>query len=404
MVKPHTAIVVTTIFEPAFLAGYLENLRENGRAEDTSIYVIIDRKTPPSVARAAEDARKAGFDVRCPSLDGQERFLHRLDVPDDFIPYDSDNRRNIGFLMALEQGCDVLVSIDDDNYCRAESDFVGEHRSIGNRAADAEVSSSDGWFNICSLLETDVAVEVFPRGFPYFARKTRRHIRLEPPADPSPVAMNAGLWLDDPDVDAVSRLSPGPRMHGFSGKSVLLGREVWSPINTQNTALSREAALSYYYVRMGYPLQGMTLDRYGDILSGYFTQKCIKHLGQTIRVGTPVADHRRTPHNLFKDLYHELAGMVLIEELLPWLIEEPLEGSTYLETYASLVRLAGRPPGRGGAAFQRFHLGRRRARFPATNGPLHEDVDPGSEEAGRMMYSRTTATGCNYDYGAHGCR
>jgi hypothetical protein len=112
---------------------------------------------------------------------------------------------------------------------------------------------------------------------------------------------------------------------------------VWSPVNTQNTALTRDAALTYYYVRMGFPLRGLTIDRFGDILSGYLSQKCVKHLGHAVRVGTPVLDHRRTPHNLFKDLYHEMAGIVLIEELIPWLREVRLEGGSYLEAYESLA-------------------------------------------------------------------
>ena len=71
-------------------------------------------------------------------------------------------------------------------------------------------------------------------------------------------------------------------MISTNSKSLLLGENVWSPINTQNTALTREAAMTYYYVRMGYPLTGMRIDRYGDILSGYFIQKCVKHLEQDI--------------------------------------------------------------------------------------------------------------------------
>ena len=61
------------------------------------------------------------------------------------------------------------------------------------------------------------------------------------------------------------------------------------------------------------------------------------HLGDGVRIGGPVAEHRRTPHNLFKDLYHELAGVVLLEDLLPWLREAPLEGSNYAEATASLA-------------------------------------------------------------------
>jgi hypothetical protein len=332
-----TAIVVTTVFEPAFLDGYLEELRAADMEHDTRIVIVPDRKTPASVMRAAAAAKRNGYVVDCPGIEEQDEFLMRLGVSCDFIPYDSDNRRNVGYLMALEQGCEVLVSIDDDNYCRSGSDFVADHQVVGNPAADSEVCSSDGWFNACSLLASGGDVEVYPRGYPYFARRTQRTVKLSQPEQPGTVAMNAGLWLDDPDVDAVSRLSQGVKISDFRGRSVVLGPRVWSPINTQNTALTREAAMTYYYVRMGYPLKGLTIDRFGDILSGYLAQKCIKHVGDWIRVGSPVVEHRRTPHNLFKDLYHELAGMVLIEDFLPWLFEEPLEGSTYLEAYRSLA-------------------------------------------------------------------
>lgn len=332
-----TAIVVTTIFEPAFLCGYLQNLRRAERADTTTIYMIADRKTPASVAAAAESARGEGFDVRCPALDEQSRFLESIGAPAEFIPWNTDNRRNVGFLMALADGADVLISIDDDNFCRSETDFVGAHHVVGTACADPVVHTTDGWFNICDQLSGWDAGAVFARGFPYFAQRTRREITTGAPDPSLPIAMNAGLWLDDPDVDAIYRLCRRPSGTAFSGASVVLGPQTWSTINTQNTALTRDAALCYYYVRMGFALQGLRIDRFGDILSGYLTQKVVKHLGQGVRVGTPVVDHRRTQHNLFKDLYHELAGIVLIEEFVPWLIAVRLDGSTPLAAYASLA-------------------------------------------------------------------
>lgn len=187
------------------------------------------------------------------------------------------------------------------------------------------------------MLETNVPVEIYPRGFPYAARKQCEGATEDPGGAGGLVAINAGLWLDDPDVDAVTRLSLDPKAMAFRPPSIVLGPNVWTPINTQNTALTREASAAYYYVRMGQSVQGSKIDRYGDILSGYFAQKCAKHVGHAVRVGTPVADHRRTPHNLFKDLYHELVGMAVIEELVPWLIEQRLEGITYPEAYTSLA-------------------------------------------------------------------
>ncbi|HEY3964472.1 MAG TPA: hypothetical protein VGM05_07920 [Planctomycetaceae bacterium] len=332
-----TAIVCTTIFPPTFLDGYLDAIRRNHHEDFVTIYIIGDRKTPPSVWQAAEQARRTGFLVECPTLDEQEHFLTRIGVPEAFVPYNSDNRRNIGFLLALERGCDVLVSIDDDNFCLPEGDFIAEHHAVGGVGREKQVQSSDGWFNICSLLCGPKDPPVFPRGFPYAAQRTIRKVDFVDPAHPIPIAMNAGLWLDEPDVDAIYRLCRGAKITGFEGASVLLGPDVWSPVNTQNTALTRDAALTYYYVRMGFPLRGLTIDRFGDILSGYLSQKCVKHLGHAVRVGTPVLDHRRTPHNLFKDLYHEMAGIVLIEELIPWLREVRLEGGSYLEAYESLA-------------------------------------------------------------------
>ena len=324
-------IVVTTIFEPRFLDGYVANLERHGH--DSGIIIIPDRKTPRSVYEAA--AKYPGR-VLCPTLDEQEAFLAKFPSMAGRVPYDSDNRRNIGFLMALDRGADVLISIDDDNYVLDDSDFAGEHLVVGESVVLPELAGSDRWMNLCALLESNVGIEVFARGFPYYARRASREITMTP-RTAERVVVNVGLWLSDPDVDAISRLGIAPRMERFRGDSILLARDTWTPINTQNTAVARDAVAAYYYVRMGFPLSGMKIDRFGDICSGYFLQKCIKARGEAIRIGTPVADHRRTPHNLFKDLYHELAGLVLLDDLLPWLLDLNLGEGSYRDLYLALA-------------------------------------------------------------------
>jgi glycosyltransferase involved in cell wall biosynthesis len=329
------AIVVTTIFEPRFLDGYVENLRRFGH-DNVEIIVIIDRKTPPSVAELCEQHRKAGVRIACPTLAEQEALLARFPSLHSRIPYDSDNRRNIGFLMALESGAEVLISIDDDNYCLDDVDFVGEHLRAGTTISESSTESDDHWINICSLLHSTTKDDIFPRGFPYFARRRSRALSQTDAAD-ARVAINVGLWLSDPDVDAMTRLTQAPHIRSADDRSFRLGDGTWTPINTQNTAITRDAIAAYYYVRMGFSLGGLRIDRYGDILSGYLIQKCVKTRGDAIRIGSPIADHRRTPHNLFKDLYHELAGMVLLDDLLPWFIELKLGGGSYREMYAELA-------------------------------------------------------------------
>lgn len=335
MSRKRAAIVVTTIFEPKFLDGYIENLQQHDR-RDVDLIVIIDRKTPLTVARRCAELAKDGWRVICPTLDEQETFLRRFPSMAGRIPYDSDNRRNIGFLLALDRGAEVLISIDDDNYCLDDSDFVGEHAVAGEVSDTPQTEASDGWLNVCGLLDASTRDPIFPRGFPYFARRHERTLE-ELAGTPRRIAINVGLWLSDPDVDAITRLAQAPEIRRLAGKPLFLGPRSWTPINTQNTAIARDAVAAYYYVRMGFSLGGLTIDRYGDILSGYFIQKCVKARGEAIRIGTPVADHRRTPHNLFKDLYHELAGMVLIETLMPPLIELALPSTTYPELYAQLA-------------------------------------------------------------------
>ena len=334
-------IVCTTIFEPKWLSGYLDNIEKHGHKSDVQITIIGDRKTPASVFAASQEARQRGFRIDCPDLDEQVEYLRRLGVDDQLIPWNTDNRRNIGFLKAIEAGADVLISIDDDNYCPDDEDFVAAHCCVGGVVGDSAGLMARGgdWYNICERMASSSASPIYPRGFPYASRNDQVAALASMGADELGrlVSINAGLWTYDPDVDALTRLAIRPRVGTAEREGVILSPETWSPINTQNTALTRAAVPAYYYVRMGFDLGGMKIDRFGDILSGYFVQKCAKHLGHAVRIGSPVAAHIRTPHNLIKDLYHELAGIALIEDLLPWLQETRLDGSSYADSYASLA-------------------------------------------------------------------
>lgn len=148
--------------------------------------------------------------------------------------------------------------------------------------------------------------------------------------------INAGLWLKEPDLDGITWLATPVRALSFTGKSIVLGNSTWSPVNTQNTALHRDVIPSYYFVPMGNSQGGLQIDRFGDIFSGYFSQACARHLGHSIRTGTPVAEHRRNAHRYLRDATQEMAGICALEDLLPWLAEVRLGGNTYSEAYLSL--------------------------------------------------------------------
>jgi hypothetical protein len=237
--------------------------------------------------------------------------------------------------MAYAAGTDFLVSIDDDNYCQPNEDFLTEHSVVCQGSSLRTVTeSATGFLNICDLLEMEEPRPAYARGFPYGFR----HRDEKPQREERNVAVhiNAGLWVLDPDVDGITWLVAKPRVKDFKGESLALGPRTWSPINSQNTALARDAIPSYYFMRMGYPIGGMPIDRYGDIFSGYFVQACAKHLGACIRAGSPIAEHKRNTHNYMRDATNEWACILALEDLLPWLTEQRLSGNSYRECFRSL--------------------------------------------------------------------
>src|SRR5580658_806489 len=142
---PSMHIVATTIAVPRFLDSYRENLERYGHLNDVRIWVVGDRKTPLQSADFVECQRERGLDALYLDPDLQTQWLSRFPELAAIIPWNSDNRRNVGFLCALEQDCEVLVSIDDDNYCIPESDFYEGHKLTGSNTSREVIASGNGW-------------------------------------------------------------------------------------------------------------------------------------------------------------------------------------------------------------------------------------------------------------------
>lgn len=336
MQNPKICVVVTTIGNGEFLNYYANSILKEGLLDEVLLIVIPDLKTPSQLFEKCEETRRKGVKVLCPTVEEQDAYLDKLGKIRQIIPYNSDNRRNVGFLMALETGCEILISVDDDNYPRPLEPFFKEHSCVNKKVELEAVNSNNGWFNICSLLDVEPQT-TYPRGFPY--RYRHKNPEIVSTKEEGIVHINAGLWLGHPDIDAVSCLYSPVESKAFKGKSVLLGYNTWSPINTQNTAISRDAIPAFYFLRMGYPVMGIPIDRDGDIFSGYFVQACARHLGYRIRFGTPVTEHKRNSHNYLKDLSHELACIWILEDITEWLREVKLQGDTYIETYLCLASM-----------------------------------------------------------------
>lgn len=332
MSKVH--IVATTIWLPKFLESYLDNFQRFGRLDDVRFWVVGDRKSPPETADYVASIRRQGLRVEYMDPNAQESWLARFPDLASIIPWNSDNRRNVGFLRALEEGCQTLVSIDDDNYALPWSNFYEGHAHVGEPTRVEVIASESGWYNICNELVLQPQVEIVARGFPYdqrgkpFCSKGIGTVRT---------IANAGLWLGSPDVDAATRLALPVEATSARLRSIALEPGTWSPVNTQNTSLNRRAIPAYYYVRMLVDLPGAKLDRYGDIWSGYFLLRCAQHLGDVVTLGLPVVRHDRNTHDFLADLRAEIWGMMITPKLTQVLRSLPLTGQDYSEAALSLA-------------------------------------------------------------------
>src|SRR4051812_42916390 len=97
--KPRTSLVVTTINRGDVLDGYCQQIAGEGLRDSVRIIVIPDHKTPGELYAKCADLAGGGFDVRCPTIAEQDDYLKKFPTLAPLIPYDSENRRNVGYLM-----------------------------------------------------------------------------------------------------------------------------------------------------------------------------------------------------------------------------------------------------------------------------------------------------------------
>lgn len=329
-----TAIVLTTIGVPELLRGYAANLEQHGH-RDVGFIVIGDMKTPhKEAARLMAEIRGRGFAGEYWDIERQEQWLKRFPRLAQIIPYNSDNRRNLGYLLALEKGAEAVIVIDDDNYSPEDEDFLAGHSIVGQEVELAAVHSSNHWFNPCSLLDVRPSVSIYARGFP-FSKRWQGELTFR--QEKGKVMANMGLWTQDPDVDAVTRLALPVKVLGLKTDQLMLGHDTYMPINSQNTAVHRDALPCFYYVLMGANIDGIIMDRYGDIWAGLFLKKALAQMGHRITVGRPMVRHQRNQHDLLLDLQNELWGMILTEHLVPRVQEMKLREKTYTGIYREMA-------------------------------------------------------------------
>lgn len=325
-----TALVTTTINVPTLLEGYCTNAKQYGHA-DLVVIVVGDKKTPAGVAQFCSDLqRKSGYEVEYYDVPKQHAFLAEWPSLREYLPYNSVQRRNIGLLRANQLEANVIITIDDDNHVVPGDDYFGRQKIVGTEQALQLVSSSNNWYNICELLEEEHNLPFYPRGWPIHKRWVPTETSVSQQI--GKVVVNAGLWLEAPDIDAVTWLDLPIRTTAYRPTypdGIALAHNTWAPFNSQNTALAAEVLPAYFLS----PFIG----RYDDIWASYILKKIASHIGHYIHFGPPIVRQQRNPHNYFRDFDLERLGLETTDQFVDALISLKLRGRNYADCFVEIV-------------------------------------------------------------------
>jgi hypothetical protein len=333
------ALVSTTINVPGCLTGYVENAARHGYADDLTVIVVGDRKTPPETGNYLADlGRLHPGRITYMDVPGQQAFLRKWPAFDLVTRYNCIQRRNVGYLQAALQGAEVVISVDDDNFF-TEDDFFAHHLAVGTEVTVPVVSHPSGWWNICERLATDPPRKFYHRGYP---KSKMDWVPGQGVVETKTVKVmvNAGLWLKNPDVDATANIEEPINVVGMNDiagdRRCALEKGTWCPFNSQNTAFDMQVLPAMYLVTMLDWVRGYRIGRLDDIWMAYFFRALGDPLGHHVLYGPPLVTQDRNPHDFVKDLAEELPGYILTEKLVRYLRDFKGGDPDYLEGYLDL--------------------------------------------------------------------
>lgn len=227
-------------------------------------------------------------------------------LTNDHMQLNHHHRRNLALLEALRDKPDVIITVDDDNYPESNTWVSHAKELLTQPNTRPVIHEPSGWFNVGSLCEPHVV----HRGFPLARRHGSDGSTFTNPNDER-IGVVAGLWLGDPDIDAVERIAVNPRVTDVYG-SVTLGAGTWCPFDSQSTAVAGALA------PMLYMLPGV--GRYDDIFASYMMRAVMDPFGWHVTYGEPTVTQARNETDagmapgadhtgrLIRDLRNELYG------------------------------------------------------------------------------------------------
>ncbi len=264
-------IVITSIFEPT---EAVQLFAQSGKHD---LIVVGDKKSPENWT-----CEHAQFIAVKDQLALPFRLINEL-------PFNHYSRKMIGYLLAIKNGAECIIDTDDDNLPLENWDFPlfnGQFESI---------EADQGFVNIYQLF-TDQ--KIWPRGLPlHLINKTYSFDAM------NRIDCNVGIWQgladEDPDVDAIYRLTSDLPCYFNKRNPVVLSRGTVCPFNTQNTLIRKELYPLLY-------LPTYVTFRFTDILRGLVAQPIMWLYNYALGFTEATVIQKRNPHDYMKDFISEI--------------------------------------------------------------------------------------------------
>ena len=275
-------IVITTINPPTEATRRFCDI--TNQKEGFNLVIVGDTKTPHDKYRELEHDYT---NVTYLDPEQQDKLYPELS---NIIGCKTIQRRNIGFVYAYDNGCDVLATVDDDNI---------PYPNWGDNIYVGEEVTYDGYEPIRSPYFDPLSVTkdnyVWHRGFPIQHLQVRHDVEYRG-IQSKKCLVQANLWDGDPDIDAMARLTHKPcvRYNDITGP---FGSEAIAPFNSQNTFIAREV-IPYYAVL---PFVG----RMDDIWGSYIVQA---HFPNSVVYDVATVFQDRNVQDLVTNLENEVIG------------------------------------------------------------------------------------------------
>lgn len=275
-------IVITSIFHPT------EAISSYAQIKDCTLIVVGDQKTPNNWYHK---------NVQYLSLEEQKQCNFRLS---QILPNNHYSRKMIGYLKAIEYGADCIIDTDDDNIPKEFWTFPSFEVNVDY------ISDNMGFINIYQLFSDQ---KIWPRGLPLNLINTTFNFNKKISQKRCKIGIWQGLADEDPDVDAIYRLTDNTVCFFKEKEPVVLGKGTISPFNTQNTAIRKELfPLLYLPIYVTF--------RFTDILRGLVAQPIMwlydYHLGFT----NATVVQKRNPHDFMKDFISEIPMYINSEKII----------------------------------------------------------------------------------------